>query len=418
MGKYFSDKVEEGIRLVWLQYDNEAARKGFRLLEEAAEEGDPDGLCFLARCYMGGGYVRHEIGLPEDWEKAAGYLKESVLRGSAAGLLCAMRCGALTPSVRRKMPLTPAEARDIILEKAEAGEPFCQYMIGNTYFCGDVVEMDQVDVEKEYPTDESYYAFVYPKAAEWFERALRGGLFEAYRNLMRIYTEEQGGFPANRPRLAVWAKYGAERGCPELMNHYAIALKRKGMDQESFYWYQKAAEAGDLAACYNLAEAYEFGVGVEKDYQKAFTYYMESARCGDGDGCFKVGYFYYAGIGREIDYAKSVYWLQKGCDAGVSRCYPPLAISYQYGSGVQRDVDYAFELLSKAEKYSQEYSDELKSLLWHGLGRAYGFGEGVKEDVKRGVMYFQAALALGDETAEENLACFRKTIFGKWKRVR
>lgn len=418
MGKYFTDKVEEGIRLVWFQFDKETIHKGFRLLEEAAQEGNADGMCFLARCYMGGGYVWDGAGLPEDKEKAVAYLKESVLLGSAAGVLCAMRCGLLTPFIRRKMPLTLPEARDIILEKAEAGEPFCQYLIGNTYFGGDIAEIEQWDIDKDYPTEESYYAFVYPKAAQWFERALEGGMFDAYRNLFRIYTEEEGGFPANRERLFEWTKYGAEHGCPELMNRYAIELNRKGQLQESFYWYKKAADAGDLAACYNIAEGYEYGKGVEKDLQKAFAYYMKSARGGDGDACCKIGYFYYSGVGIEADDAKAVYWLEKGREAGTYRCYPPLAICYQYGTGVQQDLDYAFELLSKAEEYTQTYSLELNSLLWHGLGRAYGFGLGVKEDIKRGVMYFQKALEAGDETAEENLACFRKNLFGKWKRVR
>ncbi len=36
MGKYFSDKTERGIDLVWMQYDREKILEGRRLLEEAA----------------------------------------------------------------------------------------------------------------------------------------------------------------------------------------------------------------------------------------------------------------------------------------------------------------------------------------------------------------------------------------------
>ena len=37
------------------------------------------------------------------------------------------------------------EARDDVLSKAEAGHPFCQYMIGNTYYFGDCFEIDGID---------------------------------------------------------------------------------------------------------------------------------------------------------------------------------------------------------------------------------------------------------------------------------
>ena len=53
MEKVFSDKTEEGIRLIWMQFDPEKTAEGVRLLREAADAGDPDALCFLARTYMG-----------------------------------------------------------------------------------------------------------------------------------------------------------------------------------------------------------------------------------------------------------------------------------------------------------------------------------------------------------------------------
>ena len=51
MEKVFSDKTEEGIRLIWMQFDPEKTAEGVRLLREAADAGDPDALCFLARTY-------------------------------------------------------------------------------------------------------------------------------------------------------------------------------------------------------------------------------------------------------------------------------------------------------------------------------------------------------------------------------
>ena len=146
MEKVFSDKTEEGIRLIWMQFDPEKTAEGVRLLREAADAGDPDALCFLARTYMGERYVWEYAALEINGEKAASLLKEGIRRGSACAVLLAMRCGELTPSARKAMPFASLkEARDDVLGKAEAGHPFCQYMIGNTYYFGDCFEIDGID---------------------------------------------------------------------------------------------------------------------------------------------------------------------------------------------------------------------------------------------------------------------------------
>ena len=87
MEKVFSDKTEEGIRLIWMQFDPEKTAEGVRLLREAADAGDPDALCFLARTYMGERYVWEYAALEINGEKAASLLKEGIRRGSA----CASR---------------------------------------------------------------------------------------------------------------------------------------------------------------------------------------------------------------------------------------------------------------------------------------------------------------------------------------
>ena len=81
MEKVFSDKTEEGIRLIWMQFDPEKTAEGVRLLREAADAGDPDALCFLARTYMGERYVWEYAALEINGEKAASLLKEGIRRG-------------------------------------------------------------------------------------------------------------------------------------------------------------------------------------------------------------------------------------------------------------------------------------------------------------------------------------------------
>lgn len=416
MGKFFSDKVEEGIRKVWMSFIPEEMYKGMQLLEEAAGEGDADAICFLARCYMGEDYVWHGGGLPVDEDKAAGLVKESALRGSAAGVLCAMRSGELTPAVRRGMPLTTTQARGIILEKAEAGDAFCQYMIGNAYYWGDVIEMDHLDLEKDYPTEDAYNAYAYPIAIRWYERAIGGGLTFAIRNLRSIYQDEEGGIPRNDEAVLFYTKLCAEQGDPEMMNNYGALLAEAGHKKESFRWYKASADAGEGVGCYNTGWAYEYGNGVGEDDHKAFGYYMKAAQKGDESSYFKLGTYYFYGDAVEEDNAKAAYWLQKGADEEEYWCYPLLGECYQEGWGVPQDMDRAFELFADAEEYIDEYDEDTQGIVWNGLGNAYGYGEGVDEDFKKAVEYYRSAVDAGNENAEESLAHFKKNIFGQWKR--
>ena len=55
-------------------------------------------------------------------------------------------------------------------------------------------------------------------------------------------------------------------------------LKVEKSDKESFKWYQKAANMGNVDAFYNLGFCYESGTGVSKDLNKAFEWYMKGAQ--------------------------------------------------------------------------------------------------------------------------------------------
>lgn len=419
MGQFFSDKVEEGIRKVWMSFDKEVMQQGFALLEEAAQEGDADGYCFLARCYMGSCYVWSGSGFPVDDAMAARYVKESILRGSAAGVMCAMRCGELTPSARKNMPFKDLkEAFTCILEKAEAGHAFCQFIIGNAYYWGDMLEIEGTDeMMKRYPTEEDYDVFAYPIAAEWYRKALMGGLTFSFGNFSSIYTKGKGGIIPDPEFVEKWLKVVAETGDPTYQCRYGYVLEERGDNAGALHYYKMAAAKGDVIANYNVGSSYNRGIGTAVDKAAALHYFMEAAKGGDSDGEYQVGNFYFEGVGVEEDNAKAVYWLERSAMQDNAWAYPQLAMCYQSGWGVAKDHDRAFYLLSEAEKNLDMYSDSLKDYALNSLGNAYVNGNGVKEDIKRGVSYYDAAIAIGSENAENNRARFKKNLFGVWKRI-
>lgn len=418
MGHFFNDKVEEAIRLIWLQFDKNEMHRGMQLLEEEANRGDADAICFLARCYMGRHYVWEGADFPEDDSKAARYIKDSVLKGSAVGLLCAMRCGELTPSVRKHMPFkTLKDAFDIVLAKAEGGEPFCQYMIGNAYFWGDMLEIENLNREKDYPTEDAYNSYAYPIAVRWFEKAIMSGLTIAVKNIRSIYREGCAGIPKSEDMARQWEKIGADKGDPELLYNIGTYYDQDGNYKEALKYYELSAALGDDGGYTNAGWIYQYGKGVEVDLKRAFDLYSKAAERGNIHAFFKLGDFYFSAKGVGQDYAKAAYWLEKAAKMEYEWAYPQLGYCYLNGKGVQQNYKVAYYWLLKAKEQEEELNDLFNGITLNGLGELYANGFGVvEENIKKAVTYFNEAAAYGNEEAKMNVACFKKTLWGKWVR--
>ena len=93
MGKCYSDEVEKALQYIY--YDLRAGKgaEGLALLEKASAAGDGDASCVLARCYCGNQYVWSGHDFPEDDDKATMLIHNAVEKGSAIGVMVAMRTG-------------------------------------------------------------------------------------------------------------------------------------------------------------------------------------------------------------------------------------------------------------------------------------------------------------------------------------
>ena len=182
MGRFFSDAVETALRDLYYQMWTGRGREAFRLLEQASDAGDGDASCLLARCLCGGQYVWDGHGFPEDGRRAMGLLHKSVEQGSALGVLICLRSGELKPYLEKKMPFSSLqEAFNIVLDKAEAGEPFCQYTIGNSYFWWDFLRI-QGKKREDFSSQEAFREYLrenITKCEDWFWKAFQNGVFYA-----------------------------------------------------------------------------------------------------------------------------------------------------------------------------------------------------------------------------------------------
>jgi soluble lytic murein transglycosylase-like protein len=75
-----------------------------------------------------------------------------------------------------------------------------------------------------------------------------------------------------------------------------------------------AAAATDLVA---LAQRYENGESVPRDYQRAVALYCQAAQRGDSQAFFSLGWMFLNGRGVARDEAAAVMWLRKAAEHGV-----------------------------------------------------------------------------------------------------
>lgn len=406
-GKY-SLPVVKAVDLIWTSFDREEIHRGYAMLMQAAQQGDADALCFIARCFMGEEYVWSGAGFATDDANASMLMQKSALMGSATGVLCAVRSGNFTPAVQRGMPFASfKEAFDEILGQAERGNAFCCYMIGNVYFWGDYLLVEP-ELAKKFKNENKYNAWAYPIAKEWYERSFRGRVCAGWGNYCDI---RKSGLCSIKQD--VYEAYFSELAeiSPVICNNYGFYLEtEKNNPEAGLTYYAKAAMRGDMQGAYNAGLDYDQGVGVQQDIDTAFDFYELAAFGNHPGGQWQVGYYHFHGWGKvEQDYAKAADWFEKaytnpkckGRNKLQSAAY--LGICCQEGLGVVQDDDAALEYLLEAEEGIDDLWEPINGMVLNALGVAYAFGRGTEKDEELAYQYFEDAAKLGSEEARKHL---------------
>ncbi|MBR6707562.1 MAG: sel1 repeat family protein [Clostridia bacterium] len=86
--------------------------------------------------------------------------------------------------------------------------------------------------------------------------------------------------------------------------------------REAVRWYRYAANQGHTTAMVNLAEAYFYGKGVEKDAQAAFAFTLRAAEGNDPLGMLNAGKCLENGWGTEKNAAEAAKWYARAANAG------------------------------------------------------------------------------------------------------
>lgn len=187
-------------------------------------------------------------------------------------------------------------------------------------------------------------------------------------------------------------KNSAEGGNGKGMYFYACCLlDGKGTPKDPVngkIWLTKACKENVALAYERLGYAYgfkgEFGEDEEKSnraFAKAFELFEKDAIAGDAEAIHHLAMCYNYGHGVEENIEKSIRLLHKAVDAGDDEACYEMALLYTIGSGVEKSDKESF-------KWYQKAADMGNVDAFYNLGFCYESGTGVAKDLKKAFEWY------------------------------
>lgn len=411
MKKKFDSRVERAVDILWLHMQFDKGLEARQLLEEAAKEGDADAYFFLARCYAGSCFVNSSFGLEDNdtlWEE---YLNKSIEGGSAVGMFGAKRFGGFQPrcgSYIQKPYQSAKEVWDEVEQLAEAGELFCQILLANAYYYGDLAYFFGIDVQRISQNEWEGKLHEWTlKAIPIYENLIAHGVMMGLVNYIDIVRSGDNGIPKDEKKAQQLEQIGADHDMSWYQIKVGQNLEKTNLDKAEEY-YNRALRLQDMDACYYLGKLYSFNGKRKRDLQKA-KYYFEMGLEADPEstGCNNClgEIYFYGGDGIEADYHKAVAHFLEASKQDNHWACNMLGTCYLKGLGTE--VDYG-----KAKKEFERFKPDTLSAI--GLGEIYAYGLGVPVDIAKGISFWQRYP--DHARVKENMQNFKRGLLGGWKR--
>lgn len=274
-----------------------------------------------------------------------------------------------------------AEAFPLFLQAAERGDAEAQCRLADCYYYG---QGTAIDYERTFYWSEKAAAQEYPEglwnlgylsetgegtvqdydaSISWYRRAAENGYLEAQMKLGKYYHTGKLTEKDDAESLK-WYRMAAEQGDAETkLKISRILLQGENAEknvEEGVKWLEAAAEEGSAEAMYSLALQYAYGESVPQDYEKERYWLFEAAKLENPYAQHVIGQNYIYGMdGFEINYEEGVKWLKKSAENGFIGGCDQLALCYEQGIGVDKDLDKAIYWFRKAV-YDRWIEDALR----------------------------------------------------------
>ncbi|WP_051908714.1 tetratricopeptide repeat protein [Candidatus Odyssella acanthamoebae] len=298
---------------------------------------------------------QHGLGVERDYNKAVELYTKVANQGYAVAQINLGHMYQYGLGVERDY----TQAIEWYIKAVNQGEAIAQNRLGYMYQEGLGVERD------------------YNKAIEWYIKAVNQGEAIAQNCLGYMYQEGLGVERDYNKAVELYTKSANQEEAVGQINLGYIYQYGLGVERDynkAVELYTKAANQEEAAGQSNLGYMYQYGLGVERDYNKAVELYTKVANQGLAVAQNNLGYMYQEGLGVECDYNKAMDWYIKAANQGLaiakhrlrilgklewdikaaSRGYvdaqTSLAIMYQYGKDVEKDIAQASFWFMKAKR--------------------------------------------------------------------
>lgn len=268
-------------------------------------------------------------------------------------------------------------------------------------------------VQKMQFADRMFRGKAYEEAARWYEECINTPIQEDY-----PYLTQTGEMEKDLPE-SVLVKIQSGDDLFRGKKFKAAAERYRAVATLSSYARIKLAE------CFFLM----------KNYATAKEIYRRQAQeTDDGYLAFMLGECYTYEVANEYAYEHAVYWYQYAYERGCTYVYYPLGIAYQFGYGVEKDLNRAESLYKEGAKYPidrgncycklgnfcYERGEYEKAKAYYqkaaDLNNAYALlnlaighlNRDLRTDKKLFVCYLAKSAALGNERANELFQLLKK----------
>lgn len=252
---------------------------------------------------------------------------------------------------------------------AQNGNVTAQLEIGKRFYEGKGIEPDGEE------------------AVKWFNAAASQGNAEAMYMLGECY--------ASSSNYIEGAYIGHMLG--ETDDEIQIDLNEK----KALKWFERAAEQGNTAAKFRLAEFYEYGKGTETNKELAMIWCRRAARDGYAEAQYHLAHCYFFGEGIEENKTEAIKWYKKAAEQGHD--WSQYALGNYYFRYPDIDVNDVKEAV-KWYKLAAAHKDGCANTsAQYALGDVYSFGCFIKPDNNEALKWYKTAADNGYFIAQEKM---------------
>lgn len=291
------------------------------------------------------------------------------------------------------VPLALSEEINSIQQQAAAGDREAQFQLAECYRTGKEMEQDwelayqwyKKSAEQDYTPAmhalslcliDGYGTEKNPQEGiKILTTCAERGYIKSIHSIIAVYMEGDGEIEKSLDIVKKWAKIGSEQGDVACMRAYGMLLLVPAygtcQTEEGKMWLQKAAQAGDAVAQYELGAMYYLGnYGENKDYVAAKYWLSLAAEQNHSIATFILGIIYYKGLGVEQNMEKFVQLCLKSAQLGYGRAQICVALMYARGEVLPEVPEQAIYWAKKAADQGESGADRI----YQTLLKYYYFG--------------------------------------------